>query len=449
MLTEIEARELCQQVLSRCGKDQAMVTLLSLDSALTRFANNHIHQNVAERNINLSLSMYLGKRRGMATTNRSDSASLDELVVRGRANAQASRGDPGFPGLAEPAQYPQVGSFDEATARYAPAQRARQVGAVCALAKERGLNASGAFSTGARSLTVTNTQGVFAYHASTEVDFQTVVMDGDASGRAQSSGWRVSDVSVEDLGREALQKARLAQSPRKIDPGEYSVVFDPYVTQDLLSMLNMHGMSARDVHDGRSWMNDRLGESAMSPQVDIWDDGADPQGLPVPFDYEGVPKQRVEIVSQGVIKGPVYDRYTAKKDGIASTGHATPPGVLIGGDKPLALNLFMSPGSTSLDEMIRDTRRGLYITRFWYTRLVHPRDCVVTGMTRDGVFMIENGEIAYPVKNLRFTQSYVQALAEVEAVGSEGRLLIAMYGAMAARVPALKIRRFNFTGTTV
>ena len=449
MLTEKEARELCQQALSRCGKDQAEVVLLSLDSALTRFANNHIHQNVAERNITLSLSMYLGKRRGMASTNRTDGASLDELVARARANAQTNPEDPGFPGLAEPAQYPQVGSFDQATADCAPAQRARQVGAVCALAEERGLNASGAFSTGTKSLTVANSRGVFAHHASTEADFQTVVMGGDASGRSQSSSWRVADIPVQDLGREALQKAELGQNPRKIDPGEYSVIFDFYVTQDLLSMLDLYGMSAQDVQEGRSWMNDRLGERAMSPLVNVWDDGTDLQGLPMPFDYEGMPKQRAEIVSQGVIKGPVYDRYTAHKDGVASTGHAIPTGTLSSGDRPLALNLFMSPGSTGLDEMIRTTERGLYITRFWYTRLVHPRDCVVTGMTRDGVFMIENGEIAYPVKNLRFTQSYVQALAEVEAVGNQTRLLITMYGAIALRVPALKIRRFNFTGTTV
>jgi PmbA protein len=449
MLTEKEAKELCQQVLSRCGNDQAKVVLLSLDSALTRFANNYIHQNVAERNSTLSLSMYLGKRRGMASTNRTDGASLDEMVARARANAQTSPEDPGFPGLAEPTQYPQVDSFDQTTASYAPAQRAREVGAVCTLAKERGLNASGAFSTGTKSLTVANSQDIFAHHDSTEADFQVVVMGEEASGRSQCASWRVSDIPVEDLGREALQKAELGQNPRKIDPREYRVVFDPYVTQDLLSMLNLYGMSAQDVQDGRSWMNGRLGERAMSPLVNVWDDGTDLQGLPMPFDYEGVPKQRAEIVSQGVIKGPVYDRYTAHKDGVASTGHAIPAGTLSSGDRPLALNLFMSPGLTSLDEMIRTTEKGLYITRFWYTRLVHPRDCMVTGMTRDGVFMIENGEIAYAVKNLRFTQSYVQALAEVEAVGNQTRLLITMYGAMAIRVPALKIRHFNFTGTTV
>jgi PmbA protein len=205
------------------------------------------------------------------------------------------------------------------------------------------------------------------------------------------------------------------------------------------------------VLEGRSWMNGHQGEQAMNPLVSIWDDGLDPGGLPLPFDYEGVPKRRVEIVSQGVVQGPVFDRRTASRAGTQTTGHALSPDVpnFMRGAGPIAQNLFLSSGKSSLEEMIASTPRGLYITRFWYTRLVHPRDCVVTGMTRDGVFWIENGEIAYPVKNLRFTQSYVQALAEVEAVGRETRLLKTEYGSRAIRVPALKIGGFNFTGMTV
>jgi predicted Zn-dependent protease len=208
-------------------------------------------------------------------------------------------------------------------------------------------------------------------------------------------------------------------------------------------------MSAKDVQEGRSWMNDRMGEKVMDASISIWDDGADALGIPQPFDVEGTPKRRTDIVRQGIVEGAVHDRSTAKLDGVSSTGHAIQPGLLLTGVKPMALNLFMAPGTASLEQMIGSTERGLYITRFWYTRLVHPRECVITGMTRDGVFMIEDGEIAYPVKNLRFTQSYVQALNDVEMIGRETRLLIGAYAKAAMRVPALKIRRFNFTGTTV
>jgi predicted Zn-dependent protease len=224
------------------------------------------------------------------------------------------------------------------------------------------------------------------------------------------------------------------------------VILDPYATQDLVTMLNLTGMGANTVQEGRSWMNNRLGTQTLSPKISIWDDALDPSGIPIPFDFEGTPKQRVDIVKNGVVVGPVYDRATARKDGRESTGHGLPPDAR--GYSPLATNLFMAPGDASLDEMIASTHRGLYITRFHYTRPVHPADCTITGMTRDGAYWIEDGKILYPVKNLRFTQSYIQALAGVEAISKETRLLNAM-GILATRVPALKLKSFNFTSSTV
>jgi PmbA protein len=296
---------------------------------------------------------------------------------------------------------------------------------------------------------VANSQGAFATHNFTLADFQTVVMAEEASGWAHASAWRASELQVESLAREAIAKAERGASPRQIPAGEYAVVFDPYVTQDLLAMLNYHGMGAGTVLEGRSWMIDRQGKSVMSPLVTIWDDGCDPSGMPLPFDVEGSPKRRVDIIKQGVIIGPVYDRYTAGKTGAENTGHAVSQQMRAWGYGQLALNLFMEPGSVTTEEMIRNTQRGLYVTRFWYTRLVHPRDCVVTGMTRDGVFMIEAGELAYPVKNLRFTQSYVEALAGIETLGQESRQVHEEFSNTTLCVPALKIEKFNFTGTTV
>jgi predicted Zn-dependent protease len=421
------------------------------DSALTRFANNTIHQNVAERNLTLIARLFPGRRLGMATTNRLDDSALDDVVQRARSSAGASQEDPHFPGLTSPADYARVQAYDDETAACPPEKRARAVGEVCRLAQEKGLNASGAFSTGAGEIVVANSEGVFAHFASTSTDFQTVVMGADAtgaaSGHAHASGWQASALPVEALGREAAQKAERGANPIKIEPGAYTVILDPYATQDLVSMLNMHGMGAQAVLDGRSWMNGRIGKKVMSSLVSLWDDGLDLQGLPMPFDYEGVPKQRVDIVCEGVPMGPVYDRYTAQKAGKTSTGHALPP--TWRGMGPVPTHLFMAPGQSSLEELIRSTEKGLYITRFWYTRLVHPRDCVVTGMTRDGVFTIEQGELAAPVKNLRFTQSYLQALDQVEAIGQETRLLVSSYGALATRVPAVKIGEFSFTGVTV
>jgi PmbA protein len=447
MITENEARKLSEAIFLRCKGTPAEVTFLFNDAALTRFANNIIHQNVAERDAEVTLRIFIGKQIGTASTNRLDQAGLDELAERARVNAQTSPEDPNYPGLPGPADYQRLATWDQATAEYSAEKRARAVGAVCQIAVEKSLNASGAFSTGSTVLVVANSQGVFSFHPQTNADFQTVVMSIDSSGRAQESAWKADDLNVEALGREAIDTAERGHNPVKIDPGEYTVIFEHYVTEDLLNNLNFYGMGAQALQEGRSWMNDRIGKQLMSPSVSIWDDGLDANGNPLPFDFEGVPKQRVDIVKQGVVMGPVYDRYSAAKMGKSSTGHATPISFRSFG--PLALNLFLSTGETTVQEMIASTKKGLYINRFWYTRLVHPHDCVITGMTRDGVFMIEDGEVTYPVKNLRYTMPYVQALANVEAVGKASHLLVSDFGGISVCVPALKINAFNFTGSTV
>jgi predicted Zn-dependent protease len=384
---------------------------------------------------------------GTAATNKTSDEALAQAAERALLHAQRQPENPDFPGLADPQPIEPAHAFDQATASLPPEARAQAVNTICALAAGHHFSASGAFSTASDEIAVASSRGVLAYHASTRADLQTVMTGEDGTGRAQASSWKAGDVDAEAIGREAVDKTARAQHPRKIEPGEYTVVVDPYVTADLIQMLNLTGMSAQAVQEGRSWMNDRIGQPIMSPLVSIWDDGHDLAGIPLPFDFEGVPRRRVQIVERGVVCGPVYDRATAKKDGRESTGHATPPNMrFVSG--PLAFNLFVAAGDSSIDDMIRSTERGLYITRFWYTRPVHPRDCIVTGMTRDGLYRIENGERTYAVKNLRFTQSYVAALANVQAVSRERRTLAEEFGG-ARRVPALKIEAFNFTGSTV
>jgi PmbA protein len=447
MLGRKKTENICKDVLRRAGSDPMEVVLVFEDQSLTRFANNAVHQNVAERNATVIVRMLKGKRIGLATTNRLDGHGLDNLVSRARANAQASPEDPDYPGLSRPAEYKHVEAFDPHTAECSPETRVRAVGQVCRLASEKGFNGSGTFSTATHEIAVANSKGVFAYTARTGADFQTVIMSEDSSGREHGSGFRVDDIPIESLFREAIKKAEHTRYPRETASGDYTVVLEPYATEDLLNMLNYYGMGAQSLLEGRSWMNDRMGMKAMSKLISIWDDGLNPEGVPVPFDFEGIPKQRVDIVSKGVVTGPVHDRITGRKMGQTSTGHALLPTLRSLG--PMATNIFMAPGASSVSEMIRTTRQGLYISRFWYTRLVHPRDCVITGMTRDGLFVIKDGELAYPVKNLRFTQSYVEALANVDCVGRDTRLLTNEFGGYAARVPALRINEFRFTGSTV
>jgi predicted Zn-dependent protease len=339
-----------------------------------------------------------------------------------------------------------VQAFDEETASCDPELRARAVGQICEAAMNSNLTAFGAFNTASAEVAVANSKGVMVYHAGTRASLQTTISGDDGSSMAAGSNWRVSQLDADEIGQAAIGRASRAQNPQPVEPGLYDVVLGPYAVMDIVGNLNWTGIGARTVQEGRSWMVGRMGKEAMSPLISIWDDGLDPTGAPLPFDFEGLPRQKVPIVEKGVVRGPVYDRYTAAIDGVETTGHASPPNMAwIGG--PFALHLFMEPGDSSQEEMIRSTGRGLYINSFWYTRTVHPRDCVITGMTRDGVWLIEDGELSYPVKDLRFTQSYIEALANVVSVGRTRRLEISEFGST-VYVPSLKISGFNFTGVT-
>jgi PmbA protein len=339
-----------------------------------------------------------------------------------------------------------VDAFDEATAGYTPRERALQVGHICRRAGEEGLVAAGAFSTGATELGVANSQGVVAYHPGTVADLVTVVMSEDSAGYAAERNWKVERIDVPTLGEEAIDKASRSRNPHELEPGPYTVILEPYATQDIVNMLGFTGMGALALQEGRSWMDGRIGEEIMAPAISIWDDGSDLSSIPLPFDFEGLPKRRVQIIREGIAQGVVYDTATAQREaGQSSTGHAVPPAMAatVG---PLPLNLFLASGDATLEDMIASTERGLLITRFHYTRPVHPRDAVITGLTRDGTFLVQDGAIAYPVKNLRYTQSYIEALAGTQAVGRQAKSLGTSIGAQ--RVPPLKLSRFNFTGVT-
>ncbi len=428
------------------GYSQAQETDLYLsgqDLGLTRFAGNAIHQNVFHSNVVLNIRAVEGKRVGRATTNDLSDAGIRTAVDAAHQAALLMPEDPDFLGLPEPLTPPQVASWDESTAHCSPNLRASLVGGICALGKAELLNTSGACRTGVQEQAVVSSRGVRAYHAGTFAGLIVTTMSDTSAGWAKGGSWRLSDIDTEALAREAVAKAVEGRDPHPVDPGSYTVVLDPYAVDDILEALSLYGMGAQAVQEGRSWMNDVLGTQAMHPAVTIWDDGSDTGGWPVPFDAEGVPRQRVDIVVNGTVAAPVHNSYTAGKQGVSSTGHQS---YFIG--PPIASNLFMQEGDSSVERMIASTERGLYITRFFYTRLVHNKGCVMTGMTRDGTFLIENGEISHPVKDLRFTQSYTGALAGVEAVGQESRLILNEVG-FATKVPALKLSSFNFTGVTV
>jgi predicted Zn-dependent protease len=438
-------QQIAEQVLDASSAEQTEVVLIAGEEQLTRFANNEIHQNVAETNVEVRIRAIRGQQIGVAATNDLSAQSLQAALARAVAIAERQAANPDFRSLPLPQPHPEgtrsADGWSEATAACTPQQRADAVGTIVRLAGEQGLVAAGAFATAMQEFAVANSLGVWAYHAGTSADLNTVVM-GEASGWAAAAGRDVGEIDAEALGREAVDKALRSRDPQPLAPGTYPVVLEPYAVAEMLAYLNYIGFGALALQEGRSPL--QLGEQQASPLVTIRDDGYDPAGLPMPFDFEGVPKQRVALIEQGVSKAVVYDSLTAgKEDGKQSTGHALPAPNTAG---PFALNLFLEPGDTSKADLIKGIERGVYVTRFWYVNIVQPKQALLTGMTRDGTFLIEHGEIVGPVRNLRFTQSAIDALKHVEAISRETVLERGYFGS--TRAPALRIGAFNFTSTT-
>ena len=443
MLGQQKIRKISDRILSLSTADQTEVICFSGRSELTRFANSYIHQNVAETNVSVHVRVASGKRIGVAATNDVSPDSLRKVVETALEIAEFQPENPDFISLPEPAPIASVDAYREATASCTPEDRAMAVGIICRQAVEKGLVASGAFSTDVGEVVVANSLGVFAYHLSTTADLSTVIMSDDSAGYADRVAMDVREIDAESVGSEAIDKALRSRSPTSLEPGQYTVILEEYAVSEMIDYLSYIGFGARAVQEGRSFMSGNFGKLLVGSNVSIWDDGLDSRGLPTPFDFEGVPKQRVDFFTKGVATGVVYDSYTAGLEGKSSTGHGLPAPNTFG---PFPMNMFMAPGEATKDEMLASTERGLWITRFHYVNVLHPLRAVLTGMTRDGTFLIENGELARPVKNLRFTQSVLEALSRVEMIGREAKLEKAWVGGNL--VPALKISAFEFTGAT-
>ena len=446
MLGIKRTKEIADTILARSAADQTEVVVLAGDHYLTRFANSAIHQNVAETDTEVRIRVVLGTRVGVATTNVLDDDALARTLERAQDIARLQPENPDFRSLPGPQPISEVTAFSEATASCTPEQRAQGVGTICLMARDAGVVASGALTSSVFEMAVANSLGTFAYYPTTHADINTVVMSETSAGYASALALDVNDLDFEAIGREAVEKCLRSQNPSALEPGEYTVILEPYAVQDFVQMMAWTGFSAVALQEGRSFMAGKIGQQIVDQRISIWDDGLSPDGLPWPFDFEGVPKRRVDLIENGVAQGVVYDSYRAgKEEGKTSTGHALPAPNAFG---PFPTNTFFAPGDATVEEMIAGTELGLYVTRFHYTRPAEPAKVIITGMTRDGTFLVRNGEIAHPVKNLRFTQSYVDALNHVDMIGKEPRLLLGMGDIARDSVPALKLGRFAFTGAT-
>ena len=449
MLGRKKAKELVQKAISMSEAEQTEIEVMAEESHLTRFANSYIHQNVSGTDAALSVKAVIGKKIGRSTTNKMDEASIKETLRKAVEIARVQRENPDFKSLPAPAEVKDIDNYVEKTAKFNAEQRAKAVEPIAKGARDNNLKAFGAFTNGVSEVAIGNSLGVFAYNMGTDAYVNTVVMGETGSGYAQAASRDVDDIDVEAVASTAIEKALKSANPIDVPEGEYVVVLEENAVADMVEFLGYMGLGALSFQEGRSFMCGKLGKTLVGKNISIWDDGFDTRGFSFPFDFEGVPKNKVMLIEKGTAKAVVYDTLTAGKEDKKSTGHST--GSPLGG--PIPLNLFMDEGEDTIEKMVESTDKGIYVTRFHYTNVIEPIKAVITGMTRDGTFLIENGEITKPVKNFRFTQSILDAFSHTSMVGREARLIGggAGYGArfaMGTVAPALKVDKFRFTGVT-
>jgi len=412
------------------------------EDALTRFANNAIHQNVAERARYLSVRVLIDGRTARASTNRLDPEGIRDVVGQAIAITRLTEPDPELLPLAGKAGFERPNRFFAATASATPEERARAVAEAIAAVESSGQTAAGIYSTGMSEFALFNSNGVTASHRETMARFSITAMAADSSGWAKESACYHGDLDPVLIANRAARKAERSRAPQVVPPGRYTVILEPAAVLDLVGQM-FGDFSATAIRDGRSFLNDRLGQRVFGANITIHDDCLHPLQAGAPFDWEGVPRHRLTLVDHGVVREIAYSRQAAATARVEPTGHGFPlPNEY--GEAPV--NVVIAGGDTTVDEMVRSTERGILVTRLWYIREVDPYEKIFTGMTRDGTFLVEGGEVTAGVRNFRFNQSLIELLSNVESLSAPAR--VSGEESFDMVVPAMKVHGFNFTEVT-
>jgi predicted Zn-dependent protease len=455
------AAQALELVRARAGAVEAEVSVSRHEEALTRFANSFIHQNVADDTITVRLRVHADGRTAGASTTVTSTDGLTDLVERTVAAVRTAPVDPTWPGLTAPAPLAGAAETDPATAGASPDERAARVRAFVDAA---GLESAGYCRTSATSAAFANSAGQSVSTYTTEASMDGIARAGGADGVARAASARLADIDGAALGARAGAKARAATGAVELPPGRYEVVLEPNAVADLLNNFAIYGFNGKSFAERRCFAE--LGAAQFDPRVTLVDDPLAPGRPGTSFDAEGTPKQWLPLVTAGVTRHVTHDRRTAALvgGGAVSTGHAIPgPMARFGA---IALNIELTPGppegfdddpagpgageqvDPAATPLLAGVERGLLVTDFWYTRVLDPKTLVVTGLTRNGVWLIEDGKVTTPVQNFRFTQSYPQALGpgQVRRIGGVAALLPGGLGIAARSAPAVHLASWNFTG---
>jgi PmbA protein len=466
MLTKEKAADVFDRIRRLSSADEVEAIFSGSRFALTRFANNMIHQNVEEENSTVSIRTNFGGRSARATANQFDDESLRRAAEASESLAKVQAPDPDLLPMptAEEAD-PEVQAriicparFFDQTAAITPIDRAEAVKRIVSVADRHRLTTAGIYSISDAREGIFNSRGLAKWHQQTSAEISITMLREDSSGWQKSNSPDVSGLDAARLAEIAAQKAADSAHPQDLAPGKYTVILEPAAVLDIVGFM-FWDFSGMAILDQRSFLNDRIGSRLFGENINIIDDVAHPLQSGSPFDGEGMQRQRVQLVENGIVNQLVYARATAKKmknsefaskvGPIRPTGHGFPlPNEV--GEAPM--NIVFAPaensrdGTQSIEQMIASTERGVYVTRLWYIREVDPYEKILTGMTRDGTFLVEKGKIQAGIRNFRFNQSLISMLSNVEAmsvpVRASGEESFDMV------VPAMKVNEFNFTEVT-
>jgi PmbA protein len=443
------ALELAGRLLRAADGDEALALVHSERSGMARFARSEVHQPTLIENDVLELQVVRDGRFGVAASNRIDEEGVRALAARAAEAADSAPADPEFPGLAPPADPPEVEGYDEETAALSAEDQAHLAAAAIDASE---LDLYGFFTSGVTELALASTTGLAVSQAMTDASVLALAAVDGASGYAEQTSWRLGEVDPAGASARAVEKAEQTRGAASLDPGSYRAVLEPPAFAELLLYFGYDAFGAFGLLEERSYAFGRLGKKVFDESFSLADDSLDPRGLPKAFDFEGTPKQRVELVQEGVLTGVVWDRTTARRagGGQQSTGHAPPSSLRHWGPLPFGLSVAGGEADSTqeLAELVGD---GIYVTRLHYLSIVDAREGVVTGMTRDGTFRVRGGRIAEPLVNLRFTVTVPELLAELPGLTREPVLLnqSAYYDERYPQgmlSPAVATARFDVTG---
>ena len=434
--TKEQAQKLLQKVLGYSKAEECEVSLNGSESGNIRYARNEVSTAGEIGRLSLAVSSSFGKKTGTATIDEFDDASLEKVVRRSEELAQLAPENPEHMPLLGPQTFAESITYVPATAAITPDTRAEAVGKSIQVSKEAKLQAAGYLENTTNFEAVMNSKGLFAYNTGTDVVFTITTRneEGTGSGYAARGFNDVSKLDTYSATKVATAKANGSIGARAIEPGKYTVILEPVAVAYMLENM-FFGLDARNADEGRSFMSrpgggNRLGEQLMDTKVNIYSDPFNPDLPSATWNREGQLMEKRSWIENGVVKNLSYSRYWADKKNVAPV--------------PGPGNIIMTGGTDSIEDMIKSTEKGVLVSRLWYIRMVDPQTLLLTGLTRDGTFYIENGEIKFPVKNFRFNESPVIMLNNVEALGRPERS-ISVESYRSYLVPPMKVRDFTFS----